>query len=95
MNFDEDSVALFLIGFLAVVFVGAAWQKGEVLGLASGIMEFGLGAIAGYMSRINRSQPEDRRRMQELSEENHQLREKIQHQRHLRSQMQNLPEDEL
>jgi cell shape-determining protein MreC len=95
MNFNEDTVALFLIGFLTVVFIGAAIQQGEVLSLANGVMEFGLGAIAGYMARSQNSlPPEFKQRLQELQDENHQLRERLQHRQHLRSQMQNLSEDE-
>lgn len=96
MNFNEDIVALFLIAFLTVVFVGAAIQQGDVLNLANGVMEFGLGAIAGYMARNQNSlPPEARQRLQELRDENAQLRERLQHRQHLRQQMQNLSEDEM
>lgn len=86
MNFDEDTIALFLIGFLTVVFLGAAIQQGEVLSLASGIMEFGLGAIAGYMTRGKPGlSPNAQAKIRQIVEENRQLKQQIGHSQQRRS----------
>jgi hypothetical protein len=92
MNFDEDTIALFLIGFLTVVFIGAAWQQGEVLTLASGVMEFGLGAIAGYMSRKPAMTPAGQDKIRQIIAENRQLKQQLESRQQRRSP--HSPEDE-
>lgn len=50
-DFDEDYIPLALIALLLVVWVSGLFHHGDTIKLASDIVNFGIGAIAGYMSR--------------------------------------------
>lgn len=51
MNIDEDYIPLALIALLTVVWVSGLWHNGETTKLAADVLNFGIGAIAGYMAR--------------------------------------------
>lgn len=49
-DFDEDYLVLALIIFLSVVWITALRNEAHI-GAAENIVTFGLGSIAGYMTR--------------------------------------------
>jgi hypothetical protein len=82
MNFDDDTIALSLVIFITIAFVVAAIQQGEIIELATGSIQFAIGAIAGYMSRKNKAlSPELLAKIRKLIEENKQLKQALQQRR--------------
>jgi len=55
MRLDDDAIALALVAFITVAFVFAAVYQGEIITLAQASIQFGMGAIAGYMRRGSKS----------------------------------------
>lgn len=54
-EFDEDYIPLALILLLIIVWVSAVLRQNGTIEAAGSIMEFGIGAIAGYMAKSKAS----------------------------------------
>ena len=55
-EFDKDYIPLALIAMMIVIWITALSKGGDVITLASDIVTFGIGAIAGYMSKGGKGQ---------------------------------------
>ena len=50
-DFDKDYIPLALIAMMVVVWITALSQGESAVTLAADILSFGIGAVAGYMSK--------------------------------------------
>lgn len=69
MPIDEDWIPLTLICACVVIWVSALWNGDEKARIAGDIIQFGFGAVAGYMSRNKMAD-----KMSQLEKENKILR---------------------